>query len=606
MDAEISGDINNEYYKKLNQQIVQKDNLIKLLQLQIRNLKTSLDSGDNKDVDELKKALEEKSSETEKLQSELEKQKAQFAELEKQKNEQIENLNKILEEQNTSASTDDSATLSEQQRKISEMEQEIDTLKLALASADAELTDAKQELDNKSNEMEKLTTEFQNLAEQQSQADIARNEETKNIENTISELKANAKKAEQEASEAQRVCAEISSQLEKIENERDELRVELAALQTIAANGEANQEENARIAEELSNVKMEVEKLNSAIESKNSEIAKLQTELEEKSNEAFNTLTKSEEEQFTSKIADQLITIQSFQQNISELQDQLIKANNENASLKAELEAKSETEGTASLIPVEGESAIISSFIDFYDGLEAVIGKNPIPELIVLRQKLLDRLITPNEITHMEVISETFDPKCHIATTYFHSDQFPEECIVFEEEKGYTKGDVVVKKAKVWVVQNLYRCSNCGSMQSNYDDRYCPRCGTELRAPNGLSISNLPVYEPNAVTYSKFAERMLEKGNLTEAKRYILAGLEIDSEYVPLLLRYADILTGESNFEKALEIYNKANSIKPDSKVDDKIRSLEIKFNLSKQLKDLNINPELIDTVISKIPTPQK
>lgn len=99
---------------------------------------------------------------------------------------------------------------------------------------------------------------------------------------------------------------------------------------------------------------------------------------------------------------------------------------------------------------------------------------------------------------------------------------------------------------------------------------------------------------------------MLEKGNLTEAKRYILAGLEIDSEYVPLLLRYADILTGESNFEKALEIYNKANSIKPDSKVDDKIRSLEIKFNLSKQLKDLNINPELIDTVISKIPTPQK
>ena len=32
MNSEANGEISNEYYKKLNQQIVQKDNLIKLLQ----------------------------------------------------------------------------------------------------------------------------------------------------------------------------------------------------------------------------------------------------------------------------------------------------------------------------------------------------------------------------------------------------------------------------------------------------------------------------------------------------------------------------------------------------------------------------------------------
>lgn len=100
MNSEANGEISNEYYKKLNQQIVQKDNLIKLLQLQIRNLKTQIDSGeDSKEADELQKALDEKKSEAEKLLEELEKQKEQFQLLEQQKDEQIKDLNRILEEQ---------------------------------------------------------------------------------------------------------------------------------------------------------------------------------------------------------------------------------------------------------------------------------------------------------------------------------------------------------------------------------------------------------------------------------------------------------------------------------------------------------------------------
>jgi hypothetical protein len=74
-----------------------------LLQLQIRNLKTQIDSGeDSKEADELQKALDEKKSESEKLLEELEKQKEQFQLLEQQKDEQIKDLNRILEEQKTS------------------------------------------------------------------------------------------------------------------------------------------------------------------------------------------------------------------------------------------------------------------------------------------------------------------------------------------------------------------------------------------------------------------------------------------------------------------------------------------------------------------------
>ena len=101
MNLESNGEISNEFFKKLNQQIVQKDNLIKLLQLQIRNLKTQLESGGTggEGVEELKRALEEKSEEADRLLSELNGQKEQFAALEQQKNDQIKTLSQLLEEQ---------------------------------------------------------------------------------------------------------------------------------------------------------------------------------------------------------------------------------------------------------------------------------------------------------------------------------------------------------------------------------------------------------------------------------------------------------------------------------------------------------------------------
>ena len=107
MNPEANGEISNEFFKKLNQQIVQKDNLIKLLQLQIRNLKTQIEAGGagTEELVQLKKALEEKSTESERLLAELDAQKNQFGELEQAKDEQIRALSEMLEQHQASGST---------------------------------------------------------------------------------------------------------------------------------------------------------------------------------------------------------------------------------------------------------------------------------------------------------------------------------------------------------------------------------------------------------------------------------------------------------------------------------------------------------------------
>ena len=121
----------------------------------------------------------------------------------------------------------------------------------------------------------------------------------------------------------------------------------------------------------------------------------------------------------------------------------------------------------------------------------------------------------------MPVISEEFDVDKHIATDYFRSDKFPERCIVFEVEKGYNKGDIPVKKAKVWVVQNLYDCQECHALQSNSDSKFCHMCGAKMVAPNGLPVDSLPEFDPTPTTYLRFAEAMKNKKNLVQAKTYL-------------------------------------------------------------------------------------
>ncbi|HPT47377.1 MAG TPA: hypothetical protein PLM07_15960, partial [Candidatus Rifleibacterium sp.] len=189
----------------------------------------------------------------------------------------------------------------------------------------------------------------------------------------------------------------------------------------------------------------------------------------------------------------------------------------------------------------------------------------------------------------------------HSATDYFRSSKFPERCIVFEVEKGYRKGDLVIKKSKVWVVQNLYNCMACGAAQGNSDSRFCHLCGAKIVAPNGLPVDSLPEFEPTPTTYQRFAERMLASNDQQKAREYILAGLELDSNFVPLMVRLADIMTADSQFEEAMELLNKSYSLKPDQRTMEKIKSLETKLSIFKQAKNLKLSAEEFEKLLHLI-----
>lgn len=698
MNPEGNGEISNEFFKKLNQQIVQKDNLIKLLQLQIRNLKTQIDSSGagSEEVEELKKAFEEKTGEVQKLLAELDVQKESYAALEQQKDEQIRSLSQMLEEHQASGGSsevvDDSrvqelenlvAALTEelefekQARAAAEqtavvpvdgadtavLQQEIESLRLELSEAAGNrqtIQDLQISLEASRVELEQANAALESMSAQlQSGASSAAgSEEVEFYKNRVLELEqdiANLKNLLEEKGEGSdtlqadaalaaaqveisqlrarigeletgaSVSPALVDELEQLRQKAtlvDSLEEKIASLQResdgfaetamklTALESEREQlvEEIARLrssesdSTELDSYKIEVARLREANQSREEELARLRVSLEARQDDSMNDPAIREEvEQLTQQVADQLLAIQNFEGILSKTREQLEAKDSEIQSLKAQLSSSASNSAPMSVIPVSGESDIIGSFIDFFDGLDSIISKNPIPELQVLHQKLLDRLIVPNQISYMPVISEEFDSEKHLATDYFRSEKFPDKCIVFEVEKGYCKGETIIKKSKVWVVQNLFSCQACGAVQSNPDSRFCHMCGSKILAPNGLPIDSLPEFEPTPATYQRFADSMIARGMHDQAKVYLQAGLELDPDFVPLMVRLADIHASESRFAEALELLKRVNSSKEDRKVQEKIRALEVKLSIFNQAQALKLAPEEFDKLLHLI-----
>lgn len=700
MNPEANGEISNEFFKKLNQQIVQKDNLIKLLQLQIRNLKTQIEAGGagSEELEHLKKALEEKASEAGRLLSELDAQKLQFGELEQQKDEQIKALSQMLEQHQANSSS--VADIVDDPR-IPELEQIVSSLREELEASTQAIDSLKSDLEASKQAMESMQAEHMAaIHSQQSLPDAspdlqpvleAAQAELFSLSATVEDLKTQlaAKEAEvlaaaafgpeieiqknrileleQDVASLRGIIAEndeaaktagaagssealvlaqaeivglkasiaalkanpvlppaVSDELEHLRQQNSvipELKFELEKMKS-EASGYAEaamkitalESEREQLADEIERMKsssvdpeqvgaykLEIARLREISQAREDELARLRVSIEARQDESMNDPAVREEvEQLTRQVADQLLAIQNFESMISNTRSQLEQKDKEIEVLKGRL-GNGASIASTSVIPVTGESEIITSFIDFFDGLDSLLNKNPLPELQTLHQKLLDRLIIPNQITYMQVISEEFNPDMHCATDYFRSSRFPERCIVFEVEKGYRKGDMVIKKSKVWVVQNLFNCNACGASQGNSDSRFCHLCGAKIVAPNGLPVDSLPEFEPTPTTFQRFAERMLERNDQARAKEYILAGLELDQNFVPLMIRLADILTSESQFEGAMELLNKAYSLKADIKTQEKIRSIETKLSIFKQAKSLKLSNEEFEKLLHLI-----
>lgn len=698
---EANGEISNEFFRKLNQQIVQKDNLIKLLQLQIRNLKSQIENGDAdaEKNEDLQKTLDQKNAELEGLRGELEEQKKLCDSIKNEKDEQIRSMKEMLEQSQgmTVAEYTEDPKVSELEEKLRKIQsdyvaskQELDTLKIKSTEIEESNNQLKSEIELYKDERDKANQRAVELDAQlvDKEAELAtrvkelndkteelrvKTEELESVPGQLTSMNDEAvKKAVEEATnQSNAMLSQVSLEAEAYKNQVTDLNRQVAELQNELAGRERNEissnEELQRANEALSNAKNEIARLvaeNEKIEeltqqvntmsgkeeeytelamkltAAENDIEKLTEDLEKARSEVISQTKKeeyqlqvsqlqqcvvdkedeiqvlrkaleakleeggpvnpsdhSEIEALTQQVADQLVTIEAFEKQLKDTRHQLNEREIELNSIKNKI-TELETVDPDAPVNVDDNNDIIAGFIDFFDGLDSALSKKSDPELQSLHKKLMERLIIPNQISYMPVISEEYDSSRHVATDYFRSTSFPEKCIVFEVEKGYRRSDKIIKKSKVWVVQNLFKCSSCGAEQTNSESRFCHLCGAKILAPNGLPIDSLPVFEPTATTYNRFSERMLEKGKLTQAKEYIAAGLQIDPNYVPLVLSMADVLITESKFQEAVDYLNHAYELKPDERTKAKIDQIKTKLNIVSQAKNLELSHEDIDKLL--------
>lgn len=705
--------LSSEFFKKLNQQIVQKDNLIKLLQLQIKNLKSQVDEGtsDGAKKGELSKTLETKEGEIKKLASELSQAKGVLEKSLKEKDEQINSLNRLIEEHKKTSETaaaehaDDprvpeleaglakmGSELEAERKKSLEVQAQLEALhqdlegtkalaleveslraktgemevlrakatelerNLAEAGTldsrnlqlEAELADAKAQLAQASasipsQDLQSRTTELEQdvitlkslLAEKDEQIAAMSSQQLPPppdpaLETTRAELEGLRVRNQELEVKASRV-ADLEAALAKSTGDAGEvaaLQMRITELETESANlsesaikltlieDERKKLESEREAalSELGNLKAsmgshanEVADLNAKVEEAQKKLAQCEKELNELrvsvdsqrgQGGVLDVATKAEVEQLTSQVADQLLALQRFERGLRENQEKLVAKEEEISQLRQRV---IEAESSPRAVQISAESEVVANFIDFFESLDAILAHNPNAELQSLHRKLLDRLIIPNKIQYMPVIAETFDQARHVATDFFRSDKFPERCIVFEVEKGYRQGDMVVKKAKVWVVQNLFECPGCNVMQSQEDSRFCHKCGSRITAPNALPIESIPVFQPTSNTYLRFAERMTEINKIDRAREYLEEALRLDNNFVPGLVKLADVHAGASEFPVAINYLKRAALLKPELKIADRIRDLEVRNSIYQQARNLNLPPEEFEKLISLI-----
>ncbi len=292
---EANGEISNEFFKKLNQQIVQKDNLIKLLQLQIRNLKNQIESGeaDAEKAGDLKEALDQKNTELENLRGELEQQKKLCESIGAEKDEQIRSLNEMLEKSKgmtVAEQVEDPkiAELEENIRKIQTDYQttksELDNLKIENTTVADENTRLKNELESFKNEYEQSSQKISELnglleakqAELQMATDELRtktdelNVKTAELESVPEQLNAlnseQLQKALKEANDiSQQQITQLSLEAEAYKNQVSDLTRKVEELELNLASTERNQisadEDLKKSNEDLVTAKNEIARL---------------------------------------------------------------------------------------------------------------------------------------------------------------------------------------------------------------------------------------------------------------------------------------------------------------------------------------------------------
>ena len=244
-DEKVS--VSAEFYRKLTQQIVQKDNIIKLLRLQVENLKAG-GAADDDEVEALRQQLAT-------LEAELTAEKRRVRRQLREDGFSQEDRAELLEEAAGLRSS-----LSANEERLKALLVERDDLARRVVELSDELVDIRQELEDEGDdeEDEELLAELENLRQQVQKAQGERDELRK--ENTrLHQRLEEARKETEEAlatltsqreqyMEASRKLASLPD-IEKVEHERDELSLQKEQFKSRAkALEEGLQEREAQLA----------------------------------------------------------------------------------------------------------------------------------------------------------------------------------------------------------------------------------------------------------------------------------------------------------------------------------------------------------------------
>lgn len=545
MDRKSDININAEFYKKLNQQIVQKDALIKLLQKQIEKVSSRSETlADPHPQDgafpDFEGTIREKDSRIEELEGELvhlretatdepglKNRLGEMESLLASKNTEIERLRNDLLNGSFGAAADtfDPEERESLHRRVKELNDRVLEL-TAQAHDSVKLSIDNDELKKKVRE---LTSRFENSGTEAERAEAAT--QARELENTINlkdrviseqnsrleSLKEKCGTLELNLNEyqesAERTIGELNSRIDELENrlsgeassgmEAERLRTRVAQLEAelddarlraavVSMDDERPSDEDLdglrQAVDEWQTRFAELEEAKKDLESRLDDMMSLNENLALKISEQSATIEeirgRAEAEAYGRLASEKNELLSQLRRNEEKLILAEEKLATANQRLSEETSRRAELEEMATSSEGSADGCCIQPDPSFFRELISFYERAVESEEIDkdrFCEDLFD-LMARHGMSKIKTIGYHFDEKLHRIVDFVRATYYDEDIIAEEKSEGFVLRGTVLRKAEVTVVRNCLVCPACATLGRD-GSNFCDRCGSKLAFP---------------------------------------------------------------------------------------------------------------------------
>lgn len=590
MERKSDININAEFYKKLNQQIVQKDALIKLLQKQIEKLSTRAEHLSGQPPSDgifpnFDGTLREKDAKIEELEGELnhlrdsdlagDSIKGRIDELQfllASKNGEIERLRTDLISGNF-ASGSGSGSDSDSDRvvaasQVREFENIINLKDRTISEQNSRIEALR----------EKCGTQELNLKEYQDSSERTIGE----LNSRIDELETGFSESATTGMEADRLRTSVA----QLEAELEETRLRVAVFSMDEQRPSDEEFESLRQAvgewrerfTELSDAKRNLEARLDDMMALNENLAR---KITEQSSTIEEIMGRAEAEAY-GRLACEKNELLS---QLKRLEDKL----SAEAARRKELEARLSAGGAGQPGLGPGGHINLTIFRELISYYEMVKGSGEI-DRDKFCEDLFD-LMTRNGISKVKTIGYPWDENLHDIVDFVRAPYYGENIIAEEKLEGFVLNGEVLRKAEVTVVRNCLVCPAC-STTGREGSNFCDRCGSKLTFPSieegGAAPEEIREIGKIAEIYTNIGISYEERGQYDKAASQFQEALKLAPNNPDILGRVASSYELMGRYKDAIDIYEKFRRLKPESKkIATVIENLKVKVSLIEQLKTI-------------------